>query len=131
VLLEGGCFIVHRENIQLMEINVWFQSLSQHKHRQNEGEKIILTPILQTCQNWYNHLPNKTIVKFSPTTPHSSQEFSADERTVVSSSLARAVSRRPVTTKVTVSARVSPCWICSRQRGTGTGFSPCSSVFPC
>jgi hypothetical protein len=41
--------------------------------------------------------------------------------------MAQAVSRRPLTAE----ARVSPCGICGGQNGTGTGFSPSTSVFPC
>ena len=41
---------------------------------------------------------------------------------------AQAASRRPITAKARVRSRVSPCGICG---GTGTGFSPSTSVFLC
>jgi hypothetical protein len=40
------------------------------------------------------------------------------------------VSRWPLT-QTQVHARVSQCGICGKQSGAGTGFSLCSSVFPC
>jgi hypothetical protein len=43
--------------------------------------------------------------------------------------MAQVVSRRPLTTEARVHARVNPCGICDGQSGTGTGFSPSSSVF--
>ena len=45
--------------------------------------------------------------------------------------MAQAVSRRPLTAEAWVRSRVSPCRICGRQSGTGTGFSPSTSVFRC
>jgi hypothetical protein len=45
--------------------------------------------------------------------------------------MAQVVSRRPLTTEARVRARVNSCVICGGQSGTGTGFSPSSSVFPC
>jgi hypothetical protein len=45
--------------------------------------------------------------------------------------MAQVVSRRPLTAEAWVRARVNLCWICCGQSGTGTGFSPSSSVSPC
>jgi hypothetical protein len=45
--------------------------------------------------------------------------------------MARVVSHWPVTTEARVHARVNTCGICGGQSGTGMGFSPNSSVFPC
>jgi hypothetical protein len=45
--------------------------------------------------------------------------------------MAQAVSRRPLTADARVRSRVSTCGICGGQSGTGTGFSPSTSIFPC
>jgi hypothetical protein len=45
--------------------------------------------------------------------------------------MAQAVSRRSLTAEARVRTRVNPCGICGGQNGTGTGFSPSSSVFLC
>jgi hypothetical protein len=45
--------------------------------------------------------------------------------------MAQAVSRRLLTAESWVRARFSPYSICGEQKGTGTGFSPISSVLPC
>jgi hypothetical protein len=51
-------------------------------------------------------------------------------KTVLGRAMAQ-VSRRPLTAEAWVRARFNPCGICGRQSGTGTGFSPSSSVSPC
>jgi hypothetical protein len=45
--------------------------------------------------------------------------------------MAQTVSCWPPTAEARVRSRVSPCGICGGQSGTGTSFSPSSSVFPC
>jgi hypothetical protein len=42
--------------------------------------------------------------------------------------VAQAVSRRLSTAEAWIRSQRSPCGICCEQRGTGTGFSPSSSV---
>jgi hypothetical protein len=45
--------------------------------------------------------------------------------------MAQAVSRRPLTAEARFRSRLCPYGICGGQSGTGTGFSPSTSVFPC
>jgi hypothetical protein len=67
--------------------------------------------------------------------PSQSQAGDVHQKSRSSPFLGRAmvqvVSRRPTTAEAWVRSPVSPCGICGGQSGTGTGFSPSTSVFPC
>jgi hypothetical protein len=45
--------------------------------------------------------------------------------------MAQVISRRPLIVEARVRSRINPCGICGGQNGTGTGFSPSTSVFHC
>jgi hypothetical protein len=45
--------------------------------------------------------------------------------------MVQAVSHRSVTAVARLRIQVSPCVICGGQSGTGSGFSPSTSAFPC
>jgi hypothetical protein len=45
--------------------------------------------------------------------------------------MALAVSRRPLMSKVRILSHISPCEICGGHSGTGKGFSLSTSIFPC
>jgi hypothetical protein len=45
--------------------------------------------------------------------------------------MAQAVCHRPLTAEARVLSQVSPCEFCGGQSGTGTCFSPRTSVLPC
>jgi hypothetical protein len=45
--------------------------------------------------------------------------------------MTQAVSRRSFTAEARVRSQADPCEICSGQSGSGTGFSPGTSAFPC
>jgi hypothetical protein len=47
------------------------------------------------------------------------------------SAMAQADRHRPLTAEARGQSRVSPRGICGGQSGTGAGFSPSTSVFPC
>jgi hypothetical protein len=63
VLVGEAALLFSCENIQLLGTNVFFQLLSQLKYRDNEGVTVTRTPILQTSQNCYNHLPSSVTVR--------------------------------------------------------------------
>jgi hypothetical protein len=45
--------------------------------------------------------------------------------------MVQAVSHRPLTAQTRLRYQVIPCKICDGQSGTGTGFSPNTSLFRC
>jgi uncharacterized protein (UPF0335 family) len=64
------------------------------------------------------------------TTQKSKEALLHDSKKVgLGRAMAQVVSRRPLTAKARVRARVNPCGICGGQNGSGAGFSPSSSIF--
>jgi hypothetical protein len=70
----------------------------------------------------HTHLSNIFLIRLTPC---------ADKVIGVGRAMAQAVSRRPLTAEARVRSLVGPCVICGGQSGTGTGFSPITSVFLC
>ena len=74
--------------------------------------------------DWYLYSVNTFYVQVFP---HNIKISLYSNYAMQGRAMAQAVSRRPLTAE----ARFGPCGICGGQSGTGTGFSPSTSVFPC
>jgi hypothetical protein len=70
-------------------------------------------------------------MKFGCVYPHTHNVKFFLAKSPVGRAMAQAASRRPLTAEARLRSRVSPCGICGGQSGTGAGFSPSTSVFPC
>jgi hypothetical protein len=105
---------------------VFFQVLQVMEHQWNEIDRGKPTTRRKTC-------PSATLstTNLTRTWPVIEPRASDAHVTSFGRAMAQAVSRRPFTAKARVRSRVGPCGICGGQNGTGTGFSPHISVFPC
>jgi hypothetical protein len=88
------------------------------------------------CASWKNLVRPSLLVRLcsSRQWPHDGsslqQQLCTHPPQLCSYALAPS-STNPLTAEARVRARVNPCGIYGGQSGTGTGFSPRSSVFPC
>jgi hypothetical protein len=96
---------------------------------------------LDTDVRGNNHLPLPGIEPRSPGRPVRSQtlywlSYIGCSKVLVLTincgrAMAQVVSRRPLIAEARVRPLVNARGICGEQSGTGTGFSPSSSIFPC
>jgi hypothetical protein len=111
--------------------------LSRHSRMVGRYSKINNLCLVRTSLtpfNFYTTLYNFTYQSISNNLPHTLLPCQDGNIHTIyiqyGHAMAQAVSRRPPTAEARVRSRVNPCGICGGQSGTGTGFSPSSSVFP-
>jgi hypothetical protein len=83
--------------------------------------------VSQTLTDWYLQTSRSSFCPLRTEFLHIIYtNFSTQGRT-----MAQVVCRRPLKAKVRIRSQISPCEIYGGHSGTGTGFSPSASIFPC
>jgi hypothetical protein len=88
----------------------------------SHGQEYFMHPLYACrCLTYYNPILKQNVIKLNRYSNSRSE----------GRAIAQVVSRRSLTAEARVRAPVNPCGVCGGQSGTGTGFSPSSSGFPC